>query len=108
MASAVRGFVLRAFVEKLAFLQKARRKGGGGEDFSRGDGLQTRQPRRFCPVVDERRNEVVAGSPGVGVGRKRNEKVSRGRGGKSSNVNTEHVAMRRKHPAQPAFLQRVP
>lgn len=56
MVSAVRGFVLRAFVEKLAFLQKARRKGRGGEDFSRGDGLQTRQPRRFCPVVDERRN----------------------------------------------------
>lgn len=45
------------------------------------------------------------GTVAAGVWGKRNEKVT-GRGGKSSNVNTEHVAMCRKHPAQPAFLQR--
>lgn len=86
---------------KISLLTKSTSKRGifPGATASERDSLAA-----FAPVgrTKERR------SPGRWVWGKRNEKVSRGRGGKSSNVNTKHVAMRRKHPTQPAFLQRVP
>ena len=95
------GPVVRASsVEKLVSLQKARRKGsvGGGEG---GGGRRERRRSRGATRNETAavRGEATRGLSGTG---KRNEKVT-GRGGKSSNVNTEHVAMRRKHPA-PANL----
>lgn len=92
----VRGSPVRASsVEKLASLQKARRKGG----FFQGRPRRGETGGRALYAL--RRGRTKERWP-TGVWGKRNEKVT-GRGGKSSNVNTEHVAMRRKHPA-PANL----